>query len=418
MFRAIACDKFAPFGSLLMRFPAVENKAADLAEVHLLTGVNGTGKSRILAILAAALGQVEPLKRRAKDIDAETVFHLTDDPNSAQVNPNGWVGGGVQGSQFQYIRGGPIVQWTQGVPAFAYSGMAYVTDAPITVMADVPKPDRMACLLFNRPETQSTQLLQAIANLKVQAAMDMMDEADAIKGSSHATRLVRVLETVISQVTGQRFAFQVSSYPKAVLKATWGNIPLPFDGLPDGLKSIIGWLVHAVVMMDALLQGKSSPLNTEAVFLLDEIEGFLHPAWQRKILPAFQALFPKAQIFVATHSPFLIASLHHGWIHQFTQEEVGKVKIEKPIPASKGDSYVTVLEDIMGVKEWYDPETEALLSEFRSKREAAYTGDVQALDQARALAVKIGDRSMELGYMMGKELKQMDRQLAGTPVPQ
>ena len=249
--------------------------------------------------------------------------------------------------------------------------------------------------------------------------MEYMNESEESKGSSHALRLVRSLETVIGRITKQRFAFQMSSYPKAVLTVAWGNVPsLPFDGLPDGLRSIIGWLVHAVVMMDAFLQGRGNPLDTEAVFLLDEIEGFLHPAWQRKILPAFQALFPKAQMFVATHSPFLIASLNYGWIHQLTQEEVGRVKIEKPIPASEGDSYVTVVEDIMGVKEWYDPETEALLSAFRSKREAAYTGDIQALDEARALAIKIGDRSMELGYMMGRELKQMDRQLAGSPVPQ
>jgi predicted ATP-binding protein involved in virulence len=83
----------------------------------------------------------------------------------------------------------------------------------------------------------------------------------------------------------------------------------------DGLRGIIGWLVHALVMIDVWLQGKADPTNTEAVFLLDEIESHLHPAWQRKILPAFQRLFPKSQIFVATHSPFVISSLNHGWIH-------------------------------------------------------------------------------------------------------
>ncbi len=148
--------------------------------------------------------------------------------------------------------------------------------------------------------------------------------------------------------------------------------------------------------------------------MLDEIEGHLHPAWQRRILPAFQRLFPKAQIFVATHSPFVIASLNHGWIHQLCVGDEGVVTNKAPIQASKGDSYVSVVEDIMGVHEWYDPETEQLLTDFRAKRDAAYKGDDAAKTAARHLADLIGGRSLELGYMMGRELSQMDRQLTKT----
>jgi hypothetical protein len=82
------------------------------------------------------------------------------------------------------------------------------------------------------------------------------------------------------------------------------------------------------------------------------------------------------------------------------------------MPASAGDSYISVLEDIMGVKEWYDPETEHLLGEFRALRDRAYQGDQDAKASAVKLAGEIGKRSMELGYIMGKELSQMDRQLA------
>jgi hypothetical protein len=66
----------------------------------------------------------------------------------------------------------------------------------------------------------------------------------------------------------------------------------------------------------------------------------------------------------------------------------------------------------MGMKEWYDVETEKLLAEFRNKRDKAYKGDSEAQKEARQLGTKIGERSMELDFMMGKELIQMDRQLA------
>ena len=50
MFRALASDNFPPFGKLNLQFLEVKNKPADLAEVHLFTGVNGTGKTRLLTV--------------------------------------------------------------------------------------------------------------------------------------------------------------------------------------------------------------------------------------------------------------------------------------------------------------------------------------------------------------------------------
>ena len=164
--------------------------------------------------------------------------------------------------------------------------------------------------------------------------------------------------------------------------------------------------------MDAALQGKGDPMTASSIFLLDEIENHLHPAWQRRVLPAFQRLFPKSQMIVATHSPFLIASVNYGWIHPISLQTDGSARVESQVAASKGDSYITVLEDIMGLKELYDPETEKLLTAFRAERTAAYNGDNDAASRARDLAKSIGKRSLELDYMMGRELSQMDRQLS------
>jgi len=412
MFRALVSDNFPPFGKLSVQFPAVEDKPPDLAEVHLFTGVNGTGKTRLLAVLASMLGGPEALAKRLKG-PGTTAFKVSGRiPTPGQPNPP-WLSfdASPHGIHWQLVN--PFSQWCQTVPAFAYHGTAYVKDEKIAAMGGTPNPQRATCLAFSRPAEYSKTLLQAIANLTVQAGMESR-RADATKGRS--IQIVQALEDAVSRITQQRFAFFMTSYQEPKLLVRWGNSDLLFDVLPDGLRAIIGWLVDAAVMLDASLQGKGDLRETEAVFLLDEPESHLHPVWQRRVLPAFQRLFPKAQIFVATHSPFVISSLNHGWIHRLTLEPNGQATVAEPVPASPGDSYIYVLEEIMGLPEWYDPETEGFLSEFRRLRDDAYRGDENARTKALELGKKLADRSDELRFMMGKELSQMERRLGTAQV--
>ena len=64
-------------------------------------------------------------------------------------------------------------------------------------------------------------------------------------------------------------------------------------------------------------------------FLLDEIEVHLHPEWQRKVLPVVQKLFKNSQIFVSTHSPFVVNSVDDAWVYKLKLEK-GKAKVAEP----------------------------------------------------------------------------------------
>jgi energy-coupling factor transporter ATP-binding protein EcfA2 len=417
MIRALKSDDFPPFGRFQMDFPVVDKKPGDLAEVHLLTGVNGTGKTRVLTALAAFLGHPEPLQRRLAGLERACQLLMSDrvqDPTRVW-DDSLWfqLGASRSGSGNPELALSHRTLGLSKLPAFAYSGSAYVRDASLTLLTHLAPPPAASRLAFARAEEAGSDLVQAILNLKVQAALETMNKAS---GGAHseprAGRIVQAMEATVCEITKRNFAFEIQLYPKPTLVVRWGDALLGFDALPDGLRSIIGWLVHAVVMMDVHLQGKMNPTEAEAVFLLDEVESHLHPAWQRRILPAFQRLFPKSQIFVATHSPFVIASVNHGWIHPLTLGSGGEVRVEKSIAASAGDSYISVLEDVMGLKEWYDPETEELLAEFRKTRDAALGGDPASVPLARQLAGRIAERSSELGFVMGRELGQMERRLA------
>ena len=81
---------------------------------------------------------------------------------------------------------------------------------------------------------------------------------------------------------------------------------------------------------------------------------------------------------------------------------------------SKGDTWVDAVEDALGLKTWYDPETEALLEKFRTLRERVLA-ELSNLEELETLASSIASRSNSLSQMMGKEMAQV-KQLLDKPI--
>lgn len=406
MLRRFSIGLLPPFGHLEWEVPPCAPEAKELAEVHLLVGPNGTGKSLMLATLAACLGGPKTLQTRVvgNRLSPQLVFRDSNKPPTT----------------FEFSEnGGHRGQFLKDYPAVAFGGTAFLRSSSIQHEKGVVL-DREGALAFRRPDDHSVAILNAVHRLKVEAALRR--QSQPINGAVPPTagllidRIERAIQGVCGFGKGSDFHFHVTTYPADEVLVHWeGNI-LPINALADGLRSLIGWLAAAMIILDqqARAAGATDITESESVILLDEIEAHLHPAWQRRVIPTFQRLLPKAQIFCATHSPFVISSLNHGWIHQFEKNEAGKVSIT-PIPASPGDSYDSVIEDIMGVKERFDPETEGLLATFRTQRESVlkFTGGDRnpALATLRKLAEQIGGRGLELQYMMGRELQQIDRLL-------
>ncbi len=428
--RGIYSPSFEPFGELEMEFPAVENPSA-LAEVHLFTGVNGTGKTRLLSLLAAGLGNGDALMARLGGEENVTVFagDGLGTGSAREIQSHTGLSAGSffrkqQDSKIFYF--GRAVHGNYGInfqrdtlnklPCFAYSGDAHLSDCGITPMQAVKVPAKKISLAFQKPTSSSKDLAQALSNLSLSAAQHIRNYGgyDEAKKRSRQFRLISYIEESMSRLAGRHISFEVVSQPSTMLMVNWGKKPLPFNLLPDGLRSILGWLVELAVVMDLTYPNEKNPWAQPLMVLLDEVECHLHPSWQRQVIPMAQRMFPQAQIFVATHSPFVIASVNEGWIHNFNINKDGLVSIDPPLKASEGDSYVQVLGAIMGVTELYDPETEELLSDYRELRTKALRKEPGMREQAITLADRISNRGTELAYMMSKEKAQMEKMLNGS----
>jgi len=64
-----------------------------------------------------------------------------------------------------------------------------------------------------------------------------------------------------------------------------------------------------------------SPKEFEGLVLIDEIDLYLHPSWQARLIPALRETFPKLQFVATTHSPVVLATL--------APDEVIQLEIDK-----------------------------------------------------------------------------------------
>ncbi|MCK9620263.1 MAG: AAA family ATPase [Methylobacter sp.] len=124
-----------------------------------------------------------------------------------------------------------------------------------------------------------------------------------------------------------------------------------------------------------------------ALVMIDEIELHLHPKWQRQVVRRLRDVFKNCQFVITTHSPQVIGQVNAKKLRLLSHDNAGKVILTEVSQAFGMDSS-WVLQNIMGVPA-RDYETEQELSKVF---DAIDKGQYEA---ARALAermkVAIGD---------------------------
>ena len=373
---------FAPFADGEIEFPEVED-AGELAEVHMLTGENGTGKTRVLTALMAALGNIGPLQDRVRQ-DSGTELEV-----EAHVFPL-WT---LSAEHWGYRNGGEDpekVNFSLMGHAMAGSGIALL-ESPLLKPEDEVKPAKIYEFLSLNGSAGGVLRL---TDFRKQVAYEKDDSPSTEVG--RLTACLAKLEEAITEITRTPFALSLPPGRVARLKVKWGAADLFLAELPDGLRSLLSWLAGWVVFQAEKFDESDDPLSEPVTLILDEPENHLHPQWQRRVLPAIQRLFPNAQIFVVTHSPFVVSSLNVGWIHKFTRADDGLVQIARAVPASRGDSYMTAVQEILDLDEWFDPETEEEIAQFETLLDEAYDGDSGHIEKMRKKATEVKERSEEV----------------------
>ena len=125
-----------------------------------------------------------------------------------------------------------------------------------------------------------------------------------------------------------------------------------FSFMSDGLQSminIVAEIAHRCIELNGCL-GRNAIRQTPGVVMIDEIDLYLHPHWQKHVLEDLTRAFPNIQFVVSTHSPFIVQSLKEGQLISFDDDVL-----------VTGDPFREGLEDISS-------ERMGLKQDIRSKR--------------------------------------------------
>ncbi|MFS2221537.1 AAA family ATPase [Pantoea sp. B65] len=368
---SIILKNIGVFAHTRFDFPAAES-ARRHAEIHILTGPNGCGKSTLLHALA-------------------TIFAAEPQHNPYLTPRYG------EHARVDYQFAGAAGYYTAGQSAPA-AGIS-ARQAPVA-----------CCLTFSDIGGDDDFMTWVVKNRTRAALMQVAGEHGQ---QQQQEQILQRITDFIGEISGLTLAFTLDSALQLSLHIN--GKPASLTLLPEGLKSVISLITGLAARLEAFYPREifAQPL----LLFLDEIDIHLHPTWQRRILPALQKLLPGAQIFISTHSPFVVGSVEDAWIYCLPdpqRETAGDSLVAEqivPVAAAAGKSYQVILEEVFQVGEQFDIETETLLNAFYQLRNRCLNSRSGNDRELIALADKIRERGEELDTIIELELRQLARRI-------
>lgn len=414
-------------------FPPIKSIEADnkKAEIHIFTGPNGCGKSTLLYALATLFDHEsfdnKLLKERFITGGANQVsFSFAGDEGcfsgfSEKILKNNHAASSmkmlpaiIDSYHKKTLKNLTSPLFPLLFAAFAYSGVREDHSlAKVSTISQIKESPFDKALSFTNT-ARPALLVQWIANNRAKVALSQLS-GDYDNAEKQNLSLKRI-QDFIYDVCNVKLDFTLDN--NLELRVTLNGVMMDFNVLPEGLKSILSWITDLTLRIESISwtigQGKPDIFSQSIILFLDEVDIHLHPKWQRRILPAIQTLLPNAQVFVSTHSPFVVGSVEDAWVYRLPEPQQNICRdphiadVIKPEPSSAGKSYQLILEEVFGVPEQFDVETEQQLADFYQLRKN-YLANPTDDSQLKALASLLSQKGEEVSAIISMELRQLAR---------
>lgn len=98
----------------------------------------------------------------------------------------------------------------------------------------------------------------------------------------------------------------------------------PYTSLSDGYKTYIAWVGDLVGNLADVATSNLRLRDIEGIVLVDEIDLHMHPEWQRSVITTLSSAFPKLQFVFTTHSPLVASTVRKENVFLTDRDDTGK----------------------------------------------------------------------------------------------
>lgn len=131
---------------------------------------------------------------------------------------------------------------------------------------------------------------------------------ESLKNGSHNSEkeILDTVFSVISRIINLPITFvNVNHIDKHIWVKIEHDDPVLFSLLSQGFKNVFAWVGHFIKRLAEANDYKANFAEQAALVLIDEIDTYLHPKWQKTILNVLAETFKKVRFIVSTHSPLV-----------------------------------------------------------------------------------------------------------------
>ncbi|MCZ4693785.1 DUF2813 domain-containing protein [Ancylomarina euxinus] len=191
------------------------------------------------------------------------------------------------------------------------------------------------------PRTMHQKASQWFKNAQTAVLQQIQDET-LVQDSQLYTAFTNTLASMITDWESVQYNLKIDEVVGKFPDGSW----TPLSYLSSGYKAIAALVMDIAYRAITLNPhwGEDAVVKTSGIVLIDEMDLYLHPKWQRTIVGDLKKAFPKIQFIVTTHSPFIVQSLKADELINLD----GNVPAEEPDNLSLEDNAI-----FMGVENEY-----------------------------------------------------------------
>jgi len=110
---------------------------------------------------------------------------------------------------------------------------------------------------------------------------------------------------------------------------------LQINQLSDGYRSVIIWVSDLLTRLSDNQPNIRKIQDFKGIVIIDELDMFLHPLWEYKIMNKIRYWFPDIQFIISTHSPVLVLGASADSVFYKVYKENGFTQISEPYLAKE-----------------------------------------------------------------------------------